>query len=68
MFIFIYAFPPVKRTSDKLKHCRYDANRQELISEEIGVAYPIIAGIPRLVPTAGRVIEATAAANANKPA
>jgi len=37
---------------------RYDAGKQELISEEINVAYPIIDGIPRLVPTAGRVMEA----------
>lgn len=40
-----------------LRH-RYDSNKQELISEEIGVAYPIIDGIPRLVPTAGRVMDA----------
>ena len=40
------------------KRCRYDADKQELISDEIGVAYPIIAGIPRLVPTAGRVVGA----------
>lgn len=38
---------------------RYDGNKQELISEEINVAYPIIDGIPRLVPTAGRVMDAT---------
>ncbi len=38
--------------------CRYDASKQELISEEINVAYPIIDGIVRLVPTAGRVMEA----------
>ena len=37
---------------------RYDASKQELISEEINVAYPIIDGIARLVPTAGRVMEA----------
>ncbi|DBA93386.1 TPA: hypothetical protein ACH3X2_003655 [Trebouxia sp. C0005] len=37
---------------------RYDAGKQELISEEIQVAYPIIDGIARLVPTAGRMMEA----------
>jgi len=37
---------------------RYDASKQELISEEINVAYPIIDGIARLVPTAGRVMDA----------
>ena len=37
---------------------RYDASKQELVSEEIDVAYPIIDGIARLVPTAGRVMEA----------
>jgi len=37
---------------------RYDASKQELISEEINVAYPIINGIARLVPTAGRIMDA----------
>lgn len=37
--------------------CRYHADKQELISQEIGVAYPIVAGIPRLVPTAGRLVD-----------
>ena len=45
------------RRSAWLLH-RYDASKQELISEEINVAYPIIDGIARLVPTAGRVMEA----------
>ena len=36
---------------------RYDADAQQLISEEISVAYPIVNGIPRLVPTAGHVID-----------
>ncbi|DBA91543.1 hypothetical protein WJX77_000590 [Trebouxia sp. C0004] len=37
---------------------RYDDSKQELISEEINVAYPIINGIARLVPTAGRMMDA----------
>lgn len=36
---------------------RYDADKQELVSHEIGVAYPIVAGVPRLMPTAGRIID-----------
>lgn len=41
---------------------RYNVDKQELISDEIGVAYPIVAGIPRLIPSAGCLIDAT---NAN---
>lgn len=37
--------------------CRYDADKQELVSHEIGVAYRIVAGIPRLIPTAGRLVD-----------
>lgn len=56
----------LSRTRFKPKHSalvlvvlhRYDAGKQELISEEIQVAYPIIDGIARLVPTAGRMMEA----------
>lgn len=35
---------------------RYDPVGSELICDEIGVAYPVIAGIPRLLPSAGRVL------------
>lgn len=35
---------------------RYDPVASELMCDEIGVAYPVIAGIPRLLPSAGRVL------------
>lgn len=35
---------------------RYDPVASELVCDEIGVGYPIIAGIPRLLPSAGRVL------------
>lgn len=28
----------------------------ELVCDELGVAYPVVAGIPRLLPSAGRVL------------
>ena len=36
--------------------CRYDPIASELVCDELGVAYPVIAGIPRLLPLAGRVL------------
>ncbi|XP_024527223.1 protein preY, mitochondrial-like isoform X2 [Selaginella moellendorffii] len=38
---------------------RYSEKRQELISDELGVAYPIIDGIPNLIPLDGRIMEET---------
>eukprot|EP01134_Creolimax_fragrantissima_P003172 CFRG3172T1 len=35
---------------------RYDAVNNELISDEINVAFPIIDGIPNLVPLDGRLL------------
>lgn len=37
---------------------RYDPSTNELISEELGVAYPIMleSGVPNLVPQDGRII------------
>lgn len=35
---------------------RYDPVASELVCDEIGVAYPVVAGIPRLLPSAGRVL------------
>lgn len=36
---------------------RYDSARNELISDEIGVAYSIQNGIPNLIPHDGRLIK-----------
>lgn len=36
---------------------RYDSEKNELISDEVKVAYPIVNGIPNLVPQDGRVID-----------
>ena len=36
---------------------RYDSTRNELISDEIGVAYSIQNGIPNLIPHDGRLIK-----------
>lgn len=38
---------------------RYDPERHVLISEQIGVAYPILDGVPQLTPTAGQVVDAS---------
>ncbi|XP_078364632.1 UPF0434 protein RPD_0454-like [Oculina patagonica] len=39
------------------KPLRYDSTRNELISDEIGVAYSIQNGIPNLIPHDGRLLK-----------
>jgi uncharacterized protein YbaR (Trm112 family) len=42
---------------------RYDAETNELVSDAVGVAFPVVDGIPCLHPSRGRIVdEATAAA------
>lgn len=36
---------------------RYDAAKDALICDELGVSYPIVAGIPRLTPLAGQLLD-----------
>ena len=38
---------------------RYDKATNELVCDKLGVAYPIVEGIPHLVPGDGRVLEST---------
>jgi len=38
------------------KPLRYDAEKQELVCDDIGVAYPIVDGIPNLNPHDGRLL------------
>jgi uncharacterized protein YbaR (Trm112 family) len=42
---------------------RFDPAAMELVNDDIGVAYPIIGGIPRLVPSDGRVLGDAAGAD-----
>ncbi|XP_050800033.1 protein preY, mitochondrial [Gopherus flavomarginatus] len=39
------------------KPLRYEASTNELINEELGIAYPIIDGIPNMIPQAARMID-----------
>uniref|UniRef100_A0A1A8IBM4 Protein preY, mitochondrial n=1 Tax=Nothobranchius kuhntae TaxID=321403 RepID=A0A1A8IBM4_NOTKU len=39
------------------KPLRYDANTNELINEELGIAYPIIDGIPNMIPQEARLLQ-----------
>ncbi|XP_037623635.1 protein preY, mitochondrial-like [Sebastes umbrosus] len=39
------------------KPLRYKANTNELINEELGIAYPIIDGIPNMIPQEARLIQ-----------
>ncbi|ROL51650.1 Protein preY, mitochondrial [Anabarilius grahami] len=40
---------------------RYDERSNELINEELGIAYPIIDGIPNMIPQDARMIHKTEA-------
>ncbi|XP_044080466.1 protein preY, mitochondrial [Neovison vison] len=37
------------------KPLRYEASTNELINEELGIAYPVIDGIPNMIPQAARM-------------
>lgn len=43
------------------KTLRYDERSNELINEELGIAYPIIDGIPNMIPQDARMIHKTEA-------
>lgn len=36
---------------------RYEAKTNELINEELGIAYPIVGGIPNMIPQEARLIQ-----------
>lgn len=36
---------------------RYEAETNELINEELGIAYPIVGGIPNMIPQEARLIQ-----------
>ena len=41
--------------------CRYDSSTNELVSDKVGVAYPVLEnGVPSLVPEDGTVLSSTA--------
>lgn len=39
------------------KPLRYEASTNELINKELGIAYPVIDGIPNMIPQAARMID-----------
>ncbi|KAI8519839.1 hypothetical protein Bbelb_030960 [Branchiostoma belcheri] len=39
------------------KPLRYDPEKNELVSDELSVAYPIVNGIPNLIPEDARIIK-----------
>lgn len=36
---------------------RYEAKTNELINEELGIAYPIVDGIPNMIPQEARLLQ-----------
>ncbi|KAM4553845.1 protein preY, mitochondrial [Fundulus diaphanus] len=42
------------------KPLRYDADTSELINEELGIAYPIVDGIPNMIPQDARLLQTDA--------
>ncbi|KFW88370.1 hypothetical protein N336_10492, partial [Phalacrocorax carbo] len=45
---------------------RYEEATNELINEELGIAYPIIDGIPNMIPEAARMIQKKPPAEGSK--
>lgn len=39
------------------KPLKYEAKTNELINEELGIAYPIVGGIPNMIPQEARLIQ-----------
>ncbi|XP_029289075.1 protein preY, mitochondrial [Cottoperca gobio] len=39
------------------KPLRYEAKTNELINEELGIAYPIVDGIPNMIPQEARLVQ-----------
>ncbi|XP_070763599.1 protein preY, mitochondrial [Enoplosus armatus] len=39
------------------KPLRYEAKTNELINEELGIAYPIVGGIPNMIPQEARLLQ-----------
>lgn len=37
--------------------CRYEPETNELINEELGIAYPITDGIPNMIPQEARLLQ-----------
>ncbi|KAL0968550.1 hypothetical protein UPYG_G00268340 [Umbra pygmaea] len=50
------------------KQLRYEEKTNELINEELGIAYPIINGIPNMIPTDARLIQKNTESPADGPA
>jgi uncharacterized protein YbaR (Trm112 family) len=36
---------------------RYDAVKQELVNDDLGVAWPVVDGVPHLIPQQGRILD-----------
>ncbi|XP_031148379.1 protein preY, mitochondrial-like [Sander lucioperca] len=45
------------------KPLRYEAKTNELINEELGIAYPIMNGIPNMIPQEARLLQKDAGAS-----
>ncbi|KAM3608749.1 uncharacterized protein V6R79_004001 [Siganus canaliculatus] len=50
------------------KPLRYEAKTNELINEELGIAYPITDGIPNMIPQEARLIQKDSSAPSSTPA
>ena len=45
------------------KPLRYEAETSELINEELGIAYPVVNGIPNMIPQEARLLQKDADAS-----
>jgi len=47
----------VAANADSVWGCRWDAANSELVSDEVGIAYPVINGVPHMKPESGRALD-----------
>lgn len=59
--LYYFFLPYLKKTSNKVFPCvyfhRYNSETSELINDELGIAYPVIDGIPNMIPQDARLVQ-----------
>lgn len=56
LFVFIDLFFLLSAEFSRVAH-RYEPETSELINDELGIAYPIVDGVPNMIPQEARLIQ-----------